>query len=270
MNDFLNGAITGIISRLLTTPFDVVKIRMELDHGKSQSIKNMIQSIIKDEGIKGLFKGNMAGIYYYTAYNGIQFALYEKLKELKKEKNGNGKDGLSYFSRGFLASLGAICITYPLDIVRTRMTIRSTDNVYKTSIGTIINVLKTEGNIFKGIIPSIFQIAPGIGISITIYEILKEKNVMMASMMAGFLSKTIMMPFDVIRKRMQIQGSNYKNYNMSNLASYNNLIDCMIRMWREEGGWRAFFKGYTPAIMKSIPVTSITFLCYHMIKKMEN
>lgn len=260
MNDFLNGAITGIISRLLTAPLDVIKIRMELDSQKSRSLKKVVQTILKEEGVRGLFKGNMAGIYYYMAYNGVQFAVYEKLKS----------GGVPQFLRGFLSSLVAVCITYPLDIIRTRMTIRANDFFYGTSLRTAINILKIEKNLFKGIMPSILQIAPGMGVSFAVYESLeKKRSPIVAGIMAGFLSRTVVMPFDVIRKRLQIQGSDYENYKMSNLKKYSSLRDCVVRMWREEGGWRAFFKGYIPAIIKSIPTASITFLCYHAIKNFE-
>jgi solute carrier family 25 thiamine pyrophosphate transporter 19 len=87
----ISGAIAGVCSRLVIAPLDVVKIRFQLQservsllvhnpQQKYQSIFQSIRLIIKEEGIRGLWKGNVAATYLYFTYGGVQFWCYHQIK----------------------------------------------------------------------------------------------------------------------------------------------------------------------------------------------
>lgn len=84
--------------------------------------------------------------------------------------------------------------------------------------------------------------------------------------MAGLVSKSVMMPVDVVRKRMQIQGSNYKAYVVSELPVYKGIRDCCVQIWLVEGT-RGFFRGLSLALLKSVPATAVTFLVYGSLSR---
>ena len=47
-------------------------------------------------------------------------------------------------------------------------------------------------------------------------------------------------PLDVLKTRLMTQGSGAN-------AEYKNVIDCAVRIWKEEGG-KAFLKGWEPRV----------------------
>lgn len=83
---------------------------------------------------------------------------------------------------------------------------------------------------------------------------------------AGIASKTALMPIDVIRKRLQIQGSPYKVYAMRNLPVYSGFQDCVKQMWAKEGLF-GFYRGLGLAILKSAPASATSFLVYGIFSR---
>lgn len=90
---------------------------------------------------------------------------------------------------------------------------------------------------------------------------------MLAGAFSGFLSKLCLMPVDVIRKRLQIQGSPYRAYVLRDLPVYGGLVDCVRSIWRVEGV-RGYFSGLSLALLKSVPATMTTFVVYGFLNRL--
>jgi solute carrier family 25 (mitochondrial thiamine pyrophosphate transporter), member 19 len=75
------GAAAGAIARLLTAPFDVLKIRYQLGQGRPYaSVLGGFKSIIQQEGFFSLWKGNLSATYLWMSYAMVQFSVYGSLK----------------------------------------------------------------------------------------------------------------------------------------------------------------------------------------------
>lgn len=78
------GAFAGASARLITAPFDVLKIRFQLQFAekvKYTSLSQAFQTVIREEGIFGLWKGNVAATYLWISYAMVQFGVYGFLKK---------------------------------------------------------------------------------------------------------------------------------------------------------------------------------------------
>ncbi|KAJ2820113.1 Fe(2+) transporter [Coemansia sp. 'formosensis'] len=67
-----------------------------------------------------------------------------------------------------------------------------------------------------------------------------------------------MNPFDVIKQRMQLAGTGYRN-----------IVDCASKVLRNEG-LRAFYVSYPTTLMMNMPFQSIQFGCYDMFRRSLN
>jgi len=84
-DDIFAGAFAGFVARMLTAPFDVIKIRFQLQNNterKYTSVLQSIRSIVSEEGFFSLWKGNVSALYLWISYSMIQFAAYDGLKKL--------------------------------------------------------------------------------------------------------------------------------------------------------------------------------------------
>lgn len=78
------GAFAGASARLITAPFDVLKIRFQLQFAqkvKYTSLRQAFTTVIKEEGVIGLWKGNVAATYLWISYAMVQFGVYGFLKK---------------------------------------------------------------------------------------------------------------------------------------------------------------------------------------------
>lgn len=58
-------------------------------------------------------------------------------------------------------------------------------------------------------------------------------------------------PFDVVKSKMQTDGWGAE-------ARYAGMRDCFAKTWRAEG-WRGFWKGIGPTLLRAMPVSAGTF-----------
>lgn len=169
-DDALAGAFAGAISRILCSPFDVLKIRYQLqfnDGLKRTSLLNSFRSIIREEGFFSLWKGNLSATYLWISYAMVQFSVYGFLKKYgetvpdpfvsapaNQQFDSNGRNGVRQ-SRGwhafmlFLAGSGAgissTAVTYPFDIMRTQFAVQGQKKAFGSMRSFVTTTMKTKG-----------------------------------------------------------------------------------------------------------------------------
>jgi len=84
----LTGSVAGGIAAFLTTPLDVVKLRMQVSRGpmdvnfKYRNLFNGLYRLATEEGPKGLFRGAGARVLFFMPSTGLSLFLYENCKRL--------------------------------------------------------------------------------------------------------------------------------------------------------------------------------------------
>ncbi|CCE62739.1 hypothetical protein TPHA_0D00980 [Tetrapisispora phaffii CBS 4417] len=82
----LAGALAGMPAAFLTTPFDVIKTRLQMDPRKGETKYNGIfhaaQTILREESFKSFFKGGGARVLRSSPQFGFTLAAYEMFKNL--------------------------------------------------------------------------------------------------------------------------------------------------------------------------------------------
>ena len=175
---FLIGGLSGGISQLIASPFDLLKIRY-ITNSKNNihlSIYKTIYSIVEENGVKGLWKGATPNISRAVLVNLGELATYDHSKKFIK-KTTHLPDGLlihfcSSICSGFAA---AICCT-PADVIKSRL--MKTNTEYKGIMDCFTKTVKNEGPLalYKGFIPVWLRLAPWQIIFWTSYEQLRKLN----------------------------------------------------------------------------------------------
>ncbi|RKP19324.1 S-adenosylmethionine mitochondrial carrier protein [Rozella allomycis CSF55] len=159
INEFLIPVIAGCIGELsaclIRVPIDILKQRTQV--GMSPNNLSVLKTLIRHEGISGLYAGYLSTIFRESLDNGInlrnteRYALY-----------GSIAGGLSAF------------VTTPFDVIKTRIMLSSKDS-YLRKKGAIFgfkHVLRHEGLaiLFKGALPRTCWISLGGFIFFGVYE----------------------------------------------------------------------------------------------------
>jgi solute carrier family 25 thiamine pyrophosphate transporter 19 len=250
-NSVFAGSVAGIVARTVVCPLDVLKIRLQVPEGRSFRLLDEVRRL----PLASLWRGNVAGVILYAAYNGTQFGIYSSLPT----------DDV--FFKASTAALTATLLTYPFDVLRTRMTLNRQPIGLATCISTI---WRTEGPsaFYKGSLLTVSQVVPYMGSIFTLHSWFNRfTNDFLAGALSGFLCKTAFMPVDVVRKRLQLLQLNQEAFAVRALSPARNLRELCVRMWLVEGGMRPFFRGWTMAVTKAAPTTGITFFVYGQMMK---
>lgn len=169
IGDLLLGAIAGSVNVLATTPFWVVNTRLKMQ-GITADLpyKNLIeglQYIAKNEGVQKLWSGTMASLLL-VSNPAIQFSVYEALKRklVSTHNDGRNTSSLVFFILGAAAKLVATFVTYPVQIIQTKMRHGSDEEKKdeKQALGTLEmlrNILKNKGiaGLYNGFEAKVWQ-----------------------------------------------------------------------------------------------------------------
>jgi len=81
------SALAGSIASYITTPLDLVKLRMQIVGGQNPgaprpSMRIMLSEIYHTNGVAGLFRGSMARVGAFTPCVAVSMAVFESCKKL--------------------------------------------------------------------------------------------------------------------------------------------------------------------------------------------
>lgn len=168
----------------------------------------------KEEGFKGFMRGNGTNVIRMIPYSASQFAAYEQFKSMLMKKGNTELDTPSRLLAGALAGTVSVACTYPLDLVRTRLSIQSATLVptATTRLPGIVDTIKlihaTEGGLrglYRGLWPTTLGVAPYVALNFQCYEVLKDYMIpadsnhgnirkLFCGALAGSIAQTIIYP----------------------------------------------------------------------------
>ncbi|CAG8750142.1 5107_t:CDS:2 [Cetraspora pellucida] len=183
----------GITTSTLTNPIWLVKTRMQLQSSSLTSqrpikYKNSLDCVIKvlrEEGIPGLYKG-LSASYLGVTESTIHWVAYEYLKSKlserrKREQFISGESVQPFYLRMFdnllaagLSKFVAACISYPHEVIRTRMRQLPADGVLKYTgiVQCFKTILREEGisAFYGGMTAHMMRVVPNAAIMFFCYE----------------------------------------------------------------------------------------------------
>lgn len=285
----LAGGGSGAVTRALCQPLDVLKIRFQIQvepiavGSKYSSMYQAIRTIFKDEGVVALWSGHVPAQFLSISYGFVQFWSYETLSaKCYSFSNLSFVNKASIdFSCGAIAGSLATIASFPFDTIRTRMIAEDKNSpMYKSVLHVFNHMCKTEGklSLYKGLLPTVAQIAPHAGAQFMFYKMFSEYfksmnvdgnpksnlsvlNSLTSGSIAGFLSKLLIYPFDLAKKRLQIQGFKANRTYFGENFVCKGFFNCIIKTVKYEG-FTALYKGLFPSLVKASIVSSLHFLFF--------
>lgn len=281
--------------RFCIAPFDVIKIRLQLQsHSLSDprsqptasqraplynGTLSTFRTILRQEGVTGLWKGNVPAEALYLAYGSIQFLSYRSATEALESLPDKYKlPGTAVnFISGAAAGTAATTVTYPLDLLRTRFAAQGSERVYSSLFGSIRDIARHEGprGFFRGLGAGIGQIVPYMGLFFAFYENLKPvfagvalpleslgSSDATAGIIASVMSKTAVFPLDTVRKRLQVQGPTRVKYVHRNIPVYDYGVFRTLKAILVREGARGLYRGLSVGLIKAAPASAVTMWTY--------
>ncbi|KAM6349473.1 solute carrier family 25 member 32 [Podargus strigoides] len=177
----VSAAEAGAMTLCITNPIWVTKTRLVLQYNagvdpSKRQYRGMFDALIKIykmEGIRGLYKGFVPGLFG-TSHGALQFMAYEDLK-LRYNKYRNRVpdtklNTVEYIMMAAVSKIFAVSATYPYQVVRARL--QDQHNTYSGVFDVIRRTWRKEGihGFYKGIVPNVIRVTPACCITFVVYE----------------------------------------------------------------------------------------------------
>lgn len=281
---FLSGGVAGAVSRTVVSPLERLKILLQVQGPQNQTYNGVIPALKKmwtEEGFKGLMRGNGTNCIRIVPYSAVQFSAYTIYKKALLPEGVNDLGTLRRLTAGAMAGVTSVVATYPLDIVRTRLSIQSASfSALKKEaklpgmFATMRNMYKTEGGavaLYRGLGPTLAGVAPYVGINFATYEAMRKAvtpegqanpttlGKLLAGAVSGAVAQSFTYPFDVLRRRFQVNTMSGLGY------QYKGFFDA-IRVIVTIEGVRGFYKGLLPNLLKVAPSIGSSFASYELTR----
>ncbi|KAJ8011609.1 hypothetical protein DPEC_G00060030 [Dallia pectoralis] len=164
--------MAGAVSRTGTAPLDRVKVFMQVHSSKSNRITLLggFKQMINEGGVTSLWRGNGINVIKIAPETAIKFMAYEQYKKLLTPE-GEKVQTYQRFMAGSLAGATAQTSIYPMEVMKTRLTLGKTGQ-YNGMFDCGKKILRREGvkAFYKGYTPNMIGIIPYAGIDLAIYE----------------------------------------------------------------------------------------------------
>jgi solute carrier family 25 phosphate transporter 23/24/25/41 len=286
---FVAGGVAGAVSRTVVSPLERLKILFQVQSvGREEykmSVPKALAKMWREEGWRGFMAGNGTNCIRIVPYSAVQFSAYNVYKRFFEREPGAPLDAYQRLLCGGLAGITSVSFTYPLDIVRTRLSIQSASfsNLQKEEgkklpgMWTLLaNMYKTEGGLpalYRGILPTVAGVAPYVGLNFMVYELARTQftpegqkdpsaiGKLGAGAVSGAVAQTITYPFDVLRRRFQINTMSGMGY------QYAGIGDAIKQIVMHEGV-RGLYKGIVPNLLKVAPSMASSWLSFEMTRDM--
>lgn len=285
--EFMMGGVSAAVSKTIAAPIELIKLRLQnmdamLKSGSLEvpytGIADVAGRVVKEEGVKALWKGNFTNVLRYFPTQALNFSFKDYFKRLFGRNKD--RDGYWIWFAGNLASGGAagsvsLLFVYSLDYARTRLTndLKSAKKGGEKQFNGLIDVYKktlaSDGvaGLYRGFVISCIGIVIYRGLYFGVFDSIKP--ILPENLKGNFfvnfaLGWTVTVgaglasyPIDTIRRRMMMTSGEGEKYKGS--------IDCAKKILATEGV-NSFFKGAAANILRGVAGAGV-LACYDKLQE---
>ncbi|KAK6122151.1 hypothetical protein DH2020_044102 [Rehmannia glutinosa] len=217
----IGGSIAGMVEHMAMFPVDTIKTQMQALGScpiKSASVNQALQSILKRDGLRGLYRGIGAMGLGAGPAHAVYFSVYEICK--KSFSGGNPNNSAAHAMSGICATVASDAVLTPMDMVKQRLQL--SNSPYNGVLDCVRRVLREEGirAFFASYRTTVLMNAPFTAVHFATYEATKkglmefspesvsdERLVIHATAgaAAGALAAALTTPLDVVKTQLQCQ-----------------------------------------------------------------
>jgi Ca2+-binding EF-hand superfamily protein len=171
------GGLAGVAARTVTAPLEKVKIVAQTGQGLGQGMVAELVAIARSQEIRGLFAGNAINCIRVFPTGGITCTVYLNLLSLAPTSSSSGNvlsDPVYRLFCGGAAGLVANVLTYPMDLIRARVTVSTTPEKGLTELKKICSDV-IHGGIYRGLRPTLMAVVPFVAVQNASIDVLKDR-----------------------------------------------------------------------------------------------
>ncbi|KAI5779752.1 mitochondrial carrier domain-containing protein [Geopyxis carbonaria] len=271
-------------------PLDTIKVRMQLSRRnrapgvKRKGFFTVGRDIVRKETPLGLYKGLGAVVTGIVPKMAIRFSSFEFYKSLAKVDPESGKIAASavFFSGLAAGATEAVAVVTPMEVVKIRLQAQHHSMAdpldvprYRNAAHAAYTVVREEGfmALYRGVSLTALRQSTNQAVNFTAYTYMKQYaqkiqpeytelpsyQHLLLGLVSGAMGPLSNAPIDTIKTRLQ------RSEAKRGESAMTRIIYIAKDMFKHEG-FRAFYQGITPRIMRVAPGQAVTFSVYEYIR----
>ncbi|ORY88136.1 mitochondrial carrier domain-containing protein [Leucosporidium creatinivorum] len=285
--DFFAGTIAGVASLLTGQPFDTIKVRLQTPPPSvagQEGYRNgwhALGRIVREEKVRGLYKGVMSPMLGIAAINSSVFGIYKLVIDAQLTRPSDepslGQIGVAGAASGVVTSL----LTTPIE----RLKILQQSSPSHRPQPSLLSLLRSHSlsSLYRGLTPTILRdlaygpyflayhavcrwegASPEHGGEGRAEEVEREARevgkgrVLVAGGVAGIVGWGVTFPIDVLKTRMQ---STPSPTSLPPSHPYATLLSTLRHSYATEGAG-VFVRGLGPTLARGVPVNMVCFFVF--------
>jgi solute carrier family 25 phosphate transporter 23/24/25/41 len=269
------GGAAGAVSRTCTAPLDRLKCMLMVYGTRKNNARfnSFVRNMMQEGGVRSFWRGNAINVAKIMPEMALKFMIYEQIKRILK--SDNRELGIAdRFVAGSLAGATAQSIIYPLEVLKTRLVLRTTGQ-YNGVVDCAVNLWKREKirGFYRGFIPNLLGILQYAGIDLAVYETLKKMYIndksgnevkpgAMILLVCGIISSSCgqlaCYPLSLVRTRLQA------NISVDSSATMTGTFRTIIT----SDGLAGLYRGLGVNFLKVAPAVGLSYLVYETTQDM--
>ncbi|KAI8149162.1 mitochondrial carrier domain-containing protein [Fennellomyces sp. T-0311] len=273
----MSACAGALVTSVLMTPLDVVKTRLQSQEATGYRHLNGttdgLIKIVRNEGPFALFRGLSAGLVMAVPSTVIYFVGYDYIRDQISQSRFASTPVHDYSPlwAGGVARTFAAAFISPVELFRTRMQSAEGAQGFRAVWRGIVAMVQREGpvSLWRGLVPTMLRDVPFSAFYWMGYEQIKQylsngssqdtlsnfQSSFIAGASSGMFAAVVTTPFDVIKTQRQVNHGDEAR------------IGRLIKKTRIEEGYRGFFRGVVPRVVKVAPSCAIMISSYEVGKR---
>jgi solute carrier family 25 (mitochondrial carnitine/acylcarnitine transporter), member 20/29 len=249
-NSFISGMIGGALGTFIGYPIDTIRVKYQLSH--HNSLFSQLKELSKLGLRRGFYSGVSSPLVGIALEKSIIFGTSDYIKKYSTIEN-------KYLNIAFGGLLGGFIST--LVVIPTEKF--KLNYQYQKQIDWKTDILNVR-NLYKGWTISMLREVPGYAIYFTVYNYFKNntpkrkmtiKKAGLYGALSGVSAWLVIYPSDPIKTMMQLENKGMVQSVKEIYAKY---------------GIRGFYRGYSMALLRSIPIHGGVFMGYEFSNALLN
>ncbi|RRT55822.1 hypothetical protein B296_00025975 [Ensete ventricosum] len=286
--DLTAGTVGGAAQLIVGHPFDTIKVKLQSQPAplpgqppKYSGAMDAVKQTMVAEGPRGLYKGMGVPLATVAAFNAVLFTVRGQMEVLLRSEPGASLTVNQQMVCGAGAGVAVSILACPTELIKCRLQAQSAlagsaassaAAKYGGPMDVAKHVIREAGvrGLFKGMVPTLAREVPGNAVLFGAYEALKQYfaggtdtsglgrwPLMVAGGLGGASFWLSVYPTDVVKSVIQVD--DYKN------PKYSGSVNALRKIAAAEG-IKGLYRGFGPAMARSVPANAACFLAYEMTR----
>lgn len=286
--DLTAGTVGGAAQLIVGHPFDTIKVKLQSQPAplpgqlpKYSGALDAVKQTLAAEGPRGLYKGMGAPLATVAAFNAVLFSVRGQMESLLRSEPGAHLTVNQQVVCGAGAGVAVSFLACPAELIKCRLQAQSAlapagpgavAIKYGGPMDVARHVIQSAGlkGLFKGLVPTLAREVPGNAAMFGVYDAFKKYlaggedtstlgrgSLVLAGGLAGATFWMSVYPTDVVKSVIQVD--DYKK------PKFSGTIDAFRKTLASEGV-KGLYKGFGPAMARSVPANAACFLAYEVTR----